>query len=60
MKQTLYVDFAGGRFESWFYSEGETFKGACSSSYADILKYKRKNDFTKVILTDEARNRIKE
>ncbi len=27
MKQKLYVDFAGGRFDCWFYSEGLKFWG---------------------------------
>jgi hypothetical protein len=53
--QRLYVDFAGGRFESWFYAEGERYKGKISHDYNDILTYKRRNDFTEIVLTDEAR-----
>jgi hypothetical protein len=53
--QKLYVDYAGGRFETWFYSEGQRYKGIVTHAFDDILRYKRRNDFTDIILTDSAR-----
>lgn len=53
--QKLYVDYSGGNFITWFYSEGQRYKGISTGIYDDVLRYKRKNDFTDIILTDEAR-----
>lgn len=52
--QKLYVDYAGGKYEYWFYSEGRTFRYS-TYDYETILRFKRKNDFTHLILTDEAK-----
>ena len=57
MKQVLYIDYSGGKFETWFYSEGKRYAGKNSFDYEEILRYKRKNDFTDMILTDEAKQR---
>lgn len=53
--QILYVDYEGGQYVSWFYSEGDRHKGKSSHDYSDILSYKRRNDFTDVVITNEAR-----
>ena len=58
-KQTLYIDFAGSQFITWFYSEGIRYRGIASAFYEDILRYKRKNDFTDMVITGEARLFIK-
>lgn len=52
--QKLYVDYAGGNFEYWFYSEGRTYRYS-TSDYDLILRFKRKNDFSQIVLTDEAK-----
>ena len=57
VQQTLYVDFAGGKFEAWYYSEGSTFRKS-SWEFSDLKKWAIKNSFTKFIFTDEAKNRI--
>lgn len=53
--QKLYVDYAGGMFVTWFYSDGQRYKGTTTHNYEDVLRYKRKNDFTDIILTDTAK-----
>lgn len=55
IQQTLYVDYISGRFESWFYSDGQRYRGKISHDYDDILRYSRHNDFTRIVLTDEAK-----
>lgn len=51
---TLYIDYQGGKFVSWFYSEGDTY--TFRESY-DLSAIKRaaKKQFDRFILTDEAK-----
>jgi hypothetical protein len=56
MKQTLYVDFSGGQFVTWFYSEGTRYRGICTAFYYDeLMPWKRKQGFTDMVITGEAR-----
>jgi hypothetical protein len=58
IKQILYVDYCGGNFETWFYSDGDRYRGRCSYDYNDILRYAKKNDFTDIIQTDSVKNKL--
>lgn len=57
-KQTLYVDYSGGKFNSWFNSEGEKNKGKSDSKFSNIKQYALKNDFTNIVVTPEAYDRM--
>ena len=54
-KQTLYIDFSGSQFITWFYSEGIRYRGICTAFYPELLAWKRKNDFTDIVITGEAK-----
>ena len=51
-KQILYVDYAGGKFYSWFNSEGIKHKGKSSYEYKDVERWALKNDFTAICQKD--------
>ncbi len=55
--QTLYVDFAGGKFEYWFYSDGGTYKNS-AWDYSSVKKFYRTQGFNRLVLTNEAKDRI--
>lgn len=56
---TLYVDYIGGQYEAWFNDAGDRHKALSSHDYNDILKWKRKNDFDKIVLTDECKAHLR-
>lgn len=51
-KEVLYVDFIGGRFECWWYSEGTITRVHFHTQY-DVAKYARRGDF-RLVPTGEA------
>lgn len=59
IEQVLYVDFAGGKFESWFYSEGEKYRMFEAYEFAPVKRWAISQDFTKIVLTAEAGELLK-
>ena len=47
--QTLYIEHSGGLYRSWFYSEGQTFKGKHSASLREVECWAKRNDFNKLV-----------
>jgi len=56
-QQILYVDYAGGKFEYWYYSEGQRYGGSYYEP-SQIRSFYKKNDFTRMVKTDEAKARM--
>lgn len=54
-EQVLYIDYASGKFESWFYSEGDKNRYISSYDIDEIISNAKGDDFTKFILTEEAK-----
>lgn len=55
IQQILYVEYIGGCYEYWYYSDGRTYKNS-THDYEHILNFYRKNGFTKIVRTEEAKN----
>jgi hypothetical protein len=49
----IYVDYTGGRFEAWTYSDGDKVRFAMSSISA-IRAYAKKHSY-ELVLTEEAK-----
>jgi len=47
--QTLYIDYAGGKYESFFYSEGTRYRFMSHYSVETIIAKARKQDFKKFV-----------
>ena len=47
--QTLYIDFAGGKYESFFYSDETRYKFMDSYSLEEILCKAEKQEFNKFV-----------
>jgi hypothetical protein len=52
MKETIYVDYSGGHFEAWTYSDGNTVR-LTLHDIKDIRKYAKKYGYS-ICLTEEA------
>lgn len=52
---TLYVDYAGGKFEAWYYKNGRRARvDEFMPDYGDVRRYFDNSPFTKLSLTGEA------